>query len=309
MAFGVNRFFRRRYGPAWLTLGLGLAASAGLSWQLHREAVALDQQRFKLEAYHIAALLESTMERYEERVGRLADHCAPFDELPTQIWNFRRSSMTDLDGNLPNVVHAVYCLKIPATGFEAHATRGREKWKGGYAFDPQAETGRAIALPVWQYWSRQGFEPVVRGSDMAQEADWHPSLLPALTTARGWISPSPVRVKRADGKATTGFWFALALFKTNQPALAQRPGESLEGFSQRRAAFIRSTATGMLAVFISTDRMLDDSYNNNPQVPHRLHARLYTSREPMVTSLLNPVSQAPVNPRYYEVIVQSWYGL
>ncbi len=167
MAAKSNRLLPCRYWPAWLTLLLGLAASAGLALMLHRRAVELDQQRFKLEAAQIAALLESTMERYEERLARLADHCAQFDELPSQIWFFRRERMTDLNGNLPNVTHALYCPRIAAADFTAHAERGRIVWPKGYAFDPEARPDRDFALPVWQSWTRHGYQAIAPGTYLA----------------------------------------------------------------------------------------------------------------------------------------------
>ncbi|MBE0542382.1 MAG: histidine kinase dimerization/phosphoacceptor domain-containing protein [Verrucomicrobia bacterium] len=47
MPIGSHRLFRRRYWPAWATLVLGLTASAGLGWKLHRQAVELDQSRLQ----------------------------------------------------------------------------------------------------------------------------------------------------------------------------------------------------------------------------------------------------------------------
>ena len=74
MAFGVNRFFRRRYAPAWLTLVLGLAATAALGWQLHREAVALDRQRLALRVAEVMAQLDARLEKSEMLLQQLRDY-------------------------------------------------------------------------------------------------------------------------------------------------------------------------------------------------------------------------------------------
>lgn len=305
----IQPFRLRRYWPAWLTLVLGLAASGGLAMVLHRQAEELDKQRFKLEADHLAALLEKKMERYEERLARLADHCALFKELPEEIWTFRALGVTDLDGNLPAAVHAVYCLHIRANEFPEHAARGRAVWRARYSFDPDPRPGRDLALPVWQRWWRAGFHPILRGTDMAEETANHPSLRRGLGHRRGGVSAAPVRVARTNGAFENGFWFSLALFKADQARvdLVQTRDESPEDFQRRQANFYRDAAIGILAVFVSTDLMVDEGFNNE-KTPHRLHVRLYASREPRPENSLNPGSPAPAHPRHREVIVQAWYG-
>ena len=206
----------RHYLPVWLTLMAGLALSGALGWELHREAVKLDADRFNLETRQIAAALESNMERYEERLARLADHCAQFEELPTQVWSFRQAAMTDLEGNLPAVRHALYCPKVVATNFQRHLDRGQLVWDGRYQFDPTPQPRRDLALPAWQAWGRSGFTAIARGTDMAAETNGHPSLRLALGTGRGWVSRHPVQAARHDGTIENGFWFALTLFASNQ---------------------------------------------------------------------------------------------
>ncbi len=74
MAFGVNRFFRRRYAPVWLTLALGLAATAALGWQLHHEAVALDRQRLAMRVAEVTAQLDARLEKSEMLLQQLRDY-------------------------------------------------------------------------------------------------------------------------------------------------------------------------------------------------------------------------------------------
>ena len=231
-----------------------------------------------------------------------------FDELPTEVWHFRRGDMTDLSGNLPNVSHALYCPKVLASGFEAHAKRGQTIWKNKYEFDPSAQTNRNLALPVWQLWNREGFQRVPPGTDMAQEAEWHPSLRPVLERGNVWISPGRSKMRRTDGSVENGFWFVFNLFKLDQTQAAWRLRDESEAERvKRHAGFRAAESLGILAAFISTDRMVEESYNG-PQAPRRLHVRLYASRKPTAETLLNPETRPPEKPSHHEVIVQAWYG-
>lgn len=303
----IHRWLGRFYWPAWVTLVLGLSVSAWLARSLYRQAKAMDEQRFKLETLILAQLVEGTMERYEERLARLADYCAQFAELPAEVWRFRLNAMTEPRYNLPSVMHVAYCPKIVAADFKAHAERGRVAHGDKYAFEPQPD--RELALPMWRFWSRAGFQPLKPGTDLAQEGAWHPAMRTALGNVRPWISSRPVRVPRTDGNQENGFWFVIPGFKPDQGALnpLRQSGESDDEFRHRVRSIYTAAATGLLAVFISTDRMLDQAYNN-PGMSPRVHVRLYARPEPTAESLLNPVSPAPAKPRHREVIVQPWYG-
>lgn len=309
MPIGSHRLFRRRYWPAWATLVLGLTATVWLARGLYRQAETLDEQRFKLETLILAQLLEGTMERYEERLARLADYCAQFDELPAQVWSFRLSAMTQPSHNLPSVMHVAYCPKIIDADFQAHAERGRVVHGSNYAFDPQPQPNRELALPMWHRWSRGGFQPIETGTDLAREGSWHPSMRTALGQVRPWISSTPVQVPRRDGNLENGFWFAIPTFKSDQGPMgvSRQEGESDAELRNRFRSVHTAAAKGLLAVFISTDRMLDRAYNN-PDVFPRVHVRLYASREPTPESLLNPTLAAPTRPRHRELRIQPWYG-
>src|ERR1043165_3747570 len=288
----VRSLFQRRYAPVWLVLVLGLAVSGTLGRVLYRDALKLDERRFEVEATQTSGMVEETMERYEERLSRLADYCAHFRELPNKVWQFRRERMTDFNGNLPAVIHAGYCPKILASDFEAHLDRGRTNWGKAYRFNPERHPGRERALPVWQYWSREGFQQIEPGTDMAEEAPWHPSLLESLSYGRGWISSVPVSVARKNGTMEKGFWFALCLFAVSQEETSWRlPGATEEEQARRLDRFEASAAIGVLAVFISPDILLED-YNNPPSA-RRLLARLYAAREPAPTALLNSKPEFP----------------
>lgn len=301
--------FHRRYWPVWLMLAVGALATVWLASGLHEQAMFLDQQRFKLEAASLAALVESNMERYEERLARLADHCAQFQELPPRVWSFRADGIVDLNGNLPAVAHAAYCPKVLAADFVAHAAHGREVFGDRHQFDPAPRPGRDLALPIWQAWSRPGFQPLTRGTDLAEAGPHHPALARGLVHRRGGVTGAPARVPCQDGGMENGFWFTLALFKPDQTPLTGGPKatESVEQHRRRQHEFSRKTAIGILAAFISTDRLLDGGFNH-PTNLARLHVQLFTSPNPKPQSLLNPNSAPSPNPRHREIITQAWYA-
>lgn len=86
MVLGVNQFFRRRYAPAWLTLLVGLAATAALGWQLHREAVALDRQRLALRVAEVTAQLDARLEKSEMLLLQLRDYLMLSGENRPQVF-------------------------------------------------------------------------------------------------------------------------------------------------------------------------------------------------------------------------------
>lgn len=290
---------------------MGMLISIVAGRQLHRSAVAQDSERFELESLYVAANLESTMERYEERLARLADHCAISNELPAAIWNFRRESMTDLNGNLPCVMSALYCPRIPADEFTNHLERGLATWKNGYHFDasPGSSGQRRLALPVWHRWMREGYDAIPRGTDMAIATNWHPSLDVALGAGSAWISPGRHQIRRQNGEIETGVWFVIPIFPLDQGADTQPKalGNTAGDLTNRRWTFRRTVSTGLIAVYLSTDRMIDRAYNSTNR-PVRIHARLYANREALPEALLNPGSVPPNTPRHYREIIMPWYG-
>jgi hypothetical protein len=72
MAIRSSRLFRRQ--AAWWTLGAGLAVTAALGWELHREAVALDRQRLALRVAEIQSQLDARLEKSEMLLQHLRDY-------------------------------------------------------------------------------------------------------------------------------------------------------------------------------------------------------------------------------------------
>jgi signal transduction histidine kinase len=299
--------FFRTYWPAGIVLVVGLAISCVAAIGLHDEAKSLDEIRFRDEAQLRAAFLEKSMERYEERLGRLADYCGMSNEISRDVWSFRSTHMTDIKGNLPSAIHVVYCPKVLAKDFEAHWERGCNTWRQRYQFDPVQLPGREYALPAWQCFSEAGFEPILPGTDLAIDEACHPSFANALKKAT-WISAEPWKVPRKGEGIETGFWFVQSIYPTNQVVPGYSfPGETAEQGMSRRAAFYGTAATGMLAAFISTDRLIDETFND-PNRQHRLYVKLYAATNASPGRLFISKRKPPLEPRHRLSVRQQWYG-
>ena len=301
------RTWLARYWPLLTVLALGLTISGWLGVTEHREGTRIDERRFELELRQAAAALEMNMERHEERLARFADHCAASNELPPAVWSFRQNRVIDLQGNLPAVMLAVYCPKVLAAEFQSHAERGRAVWAENYVFNPKSD-GRLFALPAWQQWNRAGFRPIPRGTDLGQATETLPSLAPALAKINAWSDGQPSTLRRTDGQIAHGFWFGIPLFDADQAATkSRRPNETPEKFAERVRAHGISVSKGVLAVFLSIDRLVDNPYNAG-EWSSRAHLRLYAAREPHPAALVNPATTPPPNPRHRRTLVVPWYA-
>ncbi len=289
--------------------------TAVVGWELHRDALRGDEERFEAEAWRFAALVESNMERYEERLARFADHCALFGDLPREVWSFRRHHVLDPSGNLPWVKHLIYCPKERLTNSQPGLRRGTPSPGVPEVTSPPGRevaatpvSERLLTLPLRWISSQPGFEPLIPGTDLAEISDTHPFLAPALARAKGWVSTRPASVRRADGRIESGFWFALALFATNEPGpVWMLKNETVREQQLRHGAYLKSAAKGLIAAFISADHMMDGSFNRANQPAH-VHARLYSAQEPVPEALMNRASNPPDNPRHRRVIPQKWYS-
>jgi len=304
-----TRSWLARYWPILTVLAVGCSVSGWSAAIVHRDGRKSDDQRFELETRQVAAVFEMNMARYEERLARFADHCAQFDELPTDVWHFRHGFVTDLNGNLPAVLHAVYSPKIAAADFAAHLERGQAVWNERYLFDATAAPDRDLALPVWHHWGRSGLVPIPRGSDTAVAGAMFPSLRPALGASNAWSDTQPATARRTDGTLVNGFWFGFPLFAADQaqPRSVRDPRYDLAEQTRRGRELRSSVAKGVLAVFLSTDHLVDRAFNSADR-PARVHVRLYSEREPRPGALLNPVSPSPPNPSHRRILVKPWYG-
>jgi signal transduction histidine kinase len=303
------RVWLLRYWPMLSMLTLGLTASVWLGVSEHREARRSDERSFEIEVAQTVGSLQLLLGRYEERLGRLADHCALFDELPLMVWRFRQHSVMDFANELPAVMHALYCPRIEAADFAAHHERAATVWPkpNVYTFDPQRH-GRKFALPVWQRWNRTEIEPIPLGSDFSRAGERWPSVAAAIGTKNAWYDSRPATVRRTDGKLTVGLWFALPLYAVDQQGpKGQRPGESTPQFMDRLGAHRARVTRGLLVAFLSTDRLTDQAHNSATR-PSRLHVRLYSQREPAPEALLNPSAPPPANPRFRHTVVVPWWG-
>ncbi len=82
----IRRLFRRRQ-TAWWTLAIGLAITAALGWELHRQAVALDRTRMGLRAAEITAHLDTRLEKSEMLLHNLRDYLTLTPERRDEIFD------------------------------------------------------------------------------------------------------------------------------------------------------------------------------------------------------------------------------
>ena len=73
MAFGLHLLFSRRRA-VWWTLATCLALTAGLGWELHREAVELDRQRLARRVVEMQSQLDARLEKSEMLLSNLRDY-------------------------------------------------------------------------------------------------------------------------------------------------------------------------------------------------------------------------------------------
>lgn len=88
MPFALPQPFRRRHA-AWWTLAAGLALTAALGWELHREAVEMDRQRLEMRVAEIQGQLDARLEKSEMLLHNLRDFLSlsrESSELVFQRW-------------------------------------------------------------------------------------------------------------------------------------------------------------------------------------------------------------------------------
>lgn len=68
-----QRLLQRRHA-AWWTLAAGLAVTAAVGWEMHREAVEMDRQRLLMRASEIQSQLDSRLEKSEMLLQHLRDY-------------------------------------------------------------------------------------------------------------------------------------------------------------------------------------------------------------------------------------------
>ena len=292
-----------------LTIALaGVAFSLWLALRLHRDALATDQQRFDLECEYVAGLVENTVERYEERLGRLAMACVLDPWMTPGAWAFELFDEVEVTHNMPAVLQVIYCPKVRPEDYESHRARAREILGQNYAFQPPAEA--AFALPVWASYTRREFQPLAPGVDLRQLDHLTNTDVAAVVSPAGKVSP-PAFLPRRQGPPQVGYWFTLPLFKPDQTYI--RKGSPADTVEMRRATiegrnqFYGQSSLGLLAAFISVDHLVGRTFNA-PDRPRHLHVRLYAGAVTSPELLLNTGIDAPPNPRHRRLIKQPWYG-
>jgi len=85
MAFGLSRLFHRRLA-AWWTLVAGLAVTAALGWEMHREAVEMDRRRLAMRAAEVQSQLDARLEKSEMLLHNLRDYLMLSGENRNQVF-------------------------------------------------------------------------------------------------------------------------------------------------------------------------------------------------------------------------------
>ncbi len=292
-----------------LLLGFGgMLLSTWLALRLHREALATDQQRFDLECEYVAGQIESIMERYEERLGRLAMACVLDPWMTPGAWAFEAFDAVEITHNMPAVLQVIYCPKVRPEDYQSHEARGREILGQNYAFQPPAEA--AFALPVWASYTRRELKPLAPGVDLRQLDHLTNTGVAAALSPAGWVSP-PAFLPRRQGPAQVGFWFVLPLYKPDQTylpsAVPTDPVDKKRAQNEQRNQFYGQSTLGLLAAFISVDHLVGKNFNA-PDKPRHVHVRLYAGAVTLPGLLLNTGTDAPTKPRHRRLIKQPWYG-
>lgn len=298
----------RRLRVALALALVGVAFSLWLASRLHREAVATDQRRFDLECDYAAGFIETIMERYEERLGRLAMACVLDPWMTPGAWAFEVFDAVELAHNMPAVLQVIYCPKVRPEDYESHQARGREILGPTYSLQPPPEA--KFALPVWVSRTRAEFERIPLGKDLQQLDHLRNTGVAAVVNPAGRVSP-PAFLPRRQGPAQVGFWFTIPLFKPDQTyarkAVPTDPLEKKRADAERRTRFYEESSLGLLAAFISVDHLVGKNFNT-PDRPRHLHVRLYAGAVTTPELLLNTGIDAPTNPRHRRLIKQPWYG-
>src|SRR5690349_12847969 len=85
MVFGAYPLFRRARA-AWVTFLAGLALTAALGWEFHREAVEMDRQRLVMRVTEITAQLDARLEKSEMLLHQLRDYLMLSGENRNQVF-------------------------------------------------------------------------------------------------------------------------------------------------------------------------------------------------------------------------------
>ena len=85
MPSGLHRLFCRRQA-AWWTLVAGLAVTAALGWEMHREAVKMDRQRLAMRVAEVTAQLDARLEKSEMLLQNLRDYLMLSRENRNQVF-------------------------------------------------------------------------------------------------------------------------------------------------------------------------------------------------------------------------------
>jgi signal transduction histidine kinase len=126
MAFGVQLIFRRRQA-AWWTLVTGLALTAALGWELHREAVEMDRQRLVMRAAEIQGQLDFRLEKSEMLLDNLRDYLMWSGESRERVFQ-RWCYESGLLSNCPWILGIAAATNRNQKPWPAHLPSATDTW-------------------------------------------------------------------------------------------------------------------------------------------------------------------------------------
>lgn len=125
MGLDLHHFFRHR--AAWCTLGMGLAATAAVGWQMHREAVAMDRQRLAMRAAEIQSQLDARIEKSEMLLENLRDYLTHSGEQREPVFQ-RWCYVNGLTLNCPWLLGIAVATNRNALPWPAHLPKATDPW-------------------------------------------------------------------------------------------------------------------------------------------------------------------------------------
>jgi signal transduction histidine kinase len=118
----------RRYWPAGLLLLAGLAGSGLLGWNFHRQATALDQQRFALRIKDSIDQLDGRVEKTEALLCQLRDYLMLSGETRNRIFG-QWCSANNLSVNCPWVYGIAVATNRSEAPWRPELPRSPDTWK------------------------------------------------------------------------------------------------------------------------------------------------------------------------------------
>jgi len=235
MAVGTNDYFHRRYWPAWLTLVVGLCATAGLGWKLQHAATELDRQRLALRIKETAGQLEGRLEKTEQLLRSLQDYLTLSGEPRNEVLN-EWCRKQGLSFNHPWVHGIAVFTNRYATDWQQSLPSSPATWTEA---DWAALRALALERPVecgfamkYLRWANKRFLPDYELNGMEQMTN---QFISAIKKDEVRMTRRQTVMLDANGKELTGCFFMIPVYEHAMNELLPRAkrGDEATKFSIR----------------------------------------------------------------------------